>query len=196
MKNGSPYPIGASVTGTGVNFSVFSYHATGAELLLFDTEDAIQPSRIISLTPGTGRTSHYWHVHLPGIRPGQLYGYRISGPYAPELGHRFDPEKILLDPYARAISTKNYQRNAAARPGDNTGAAAKSVVADLSAYDWEDDRPLDHPFSSTEKFGYHCSRTNARLPIRRPGCSSRLGELLGIQSHVVFRAPRRLLLPE
>ena len=155
MKNGSPYPIGASVTGTGVNFSVFSYHATGAELLLFDTEDAIQPSRIISLTPGTGRTSHYWHVHLPGIRPGQLYGYRISGPYAPELGHRFDPEKILLDPYARAISTKNYQRNAAARPGDNTGAAAKSVVADLSAYDWEDDRPLDHPFSSTVLYEMH-----------------------------------------
>jgi isoamylase len=155
MKNGSPYPIGASVTSTGVNFSVFSYHATGAELLLFDTEDAIQPSHIISLTPGTGRTSHYWHVHLAGIGPGQLYGYRISGTYAPELGHRFDPEKILLDPYARAISTKNYQRNAAVRSGDNTASSAKSVVADLSAYDWEDDRPLHHPFSSTVLYEMH-----------------------------------------
>ena len=89
MKNGSPYPIGASVTATGVNFSVFSYHATRAELLLFDTEDATQPSRIIDLVPGTNRTSHYWHVHLPGIKAGQLYGYRMSGPYAPESGAPF-----------------------------------------------------------------------------------------------------------
>ncbi len=155
MKNGSPYPLGASVTATGVNFSVFSYHATRAELLLFDTEDATQPSRIIDLVPGTSRTSHYWHVHLPGIKAGQLYGYRMSGPYAPDLGHRFDPEKILLDPYAKAISSRNYQRSAAARPGDNAGTAAKSVVADLSTYDWEGDRPLDHPFSSTVLYEVH-----------------------------------------
>src|ERR1700734_262463 len=146
MKNGSPHPIGASITATGVNFSVFSNYATGAELLLCDPEDAIQPSRIINLFPGTNRTSHYWHVHLTGINPGQLYGYRMSGPYAPELGHRFDPEKILLDPYGRAISSRHYQRDAAVRPGDNAAAAAKSVVADLSTYDWGDDCPLDHPF--------------------------------------------------
>jgi isoamylase len=155
MKNGSPHPIGASVTATGVNFSVFSYHATAAELLLFDTEDASEPSRIVNLIPGTNRTSHYWHVHLPGIKAGQLYGYRMSGPYAPELGHRFDPEKLLLDPYARAIFAKNYQRSAAARSGDNMRSAAKSVVADLSVYDWEDDRPLDHPFSSTVLYEMH-----------------------------------------
>src|SRR6202044_4038197 len=103
-----------------------------AELLPYETEEATQPSRIINLAPGTNRTSHYWHVHLPGIKPGQLYGYRMSGPYAPELGHRFDPEKILLDPYARAISSKNYQRSAAAKSGNNAAVAAKSVVADLS----------------------------------------------------------------
>jgi glycogen operon protein len=155
MKNGSPYPLGASVTATGVNFSVFSYHATRAELLLFDAEDATQPSRIIDLVPETSRTSHYWHVHLPEIKAGQLYGYRMSGPFAPELGHRFDPEKILLDPYARAISSKNYQRRAAAKPGDNAGSAAKSVVVDLSEYDWEGDQPLDHPFSGTVLYEMH-----------------------------------------
>jgi isoamylase len=155
MKTGSPYPLGASITATGVNFSVFSFHATRAELLLFDTEDATQPSRIIDLVPGTSRTSHYWHVHLPGIKAGQLYGYRISGPFAPDVGHRFDPEKILLDPYAKAISSRNYQRSAAARSGDNAGAAAKSVVADLGRYDWEGDRPLDHPFSSTVLYEVH-----------------------------------------
>src|ERR1700679_1117829 len=130
MKTGSPYPLGASVTATGVNFSVFSYHATRAEFLLFDTEDSPQPARIIELLPGTSRTSHYWHIHLPGIKAGQLYGYRMSGPFAPELGHRFDPEKVLLDPYARAISWKNYQRSGASKSGDNAGTAAKSVVAD------------------------------------------------------------------
>ncbi|HEY1577106.1 MAG TPA: glycogen debranching protein GlgX [Terracidiphilus sp.] len=180
MKNGSPYPIGASVTDTGVNFSVFSYHATGVELLLFDADDAIQPSRIISLTPGTDRTSHYWHVHLAGIRPGQLYGYRMSGPYAPELGHRFDPEKILLDPYARAITTKNYQRGAAARPGANTGTAAKSVVADLSVYDWEDDRPLAHPFSSTVLYEMHVGgftrNANSDIPAEKRGTYAGLVE--------------------
>ena len=155
MKTGSPYPLGASITATGVNFSVFSYHATRAELLLFDTEDAIQPSRVIDLVPGTSRTSSYWHVHLPGIKAGQLYGYRISGPYAPALGHRFDPEKLLLDPYAKAISSKNYQRSAAVRSGNNAGSAAKSVVADPSLYDWEGDQPLDHPFSSTVLYEVH-----------------------------------------
>ena len=155
MKTGSPYPLGASVTATGVNFSVFSYHATRVELLLFDTEDATQPSRIIDLNPGTSRTSHYWHIHLPGIKAAQLYGYRISGPYAPGLGHRFDPEKVLLDPYTKAISLRNYQRNAAARSGNNAGNAAKSVVADLSLYDWQGDRPLDHPFSSTVLYELH-----------------------------------------
>ncbi len=155
MKTGSPYPLGASVTATGVNFSVFSYHATRAELLLFDTEDATEPSRVIDLVPGTSRTSSYWHVHLPGIKAGQLYGYRISGPYAPALGHRFDPEKLLLDPYAKAISSRNYQRSAAVRSGNNAGSATKSVVADPSGYDWEGDQPLDHPFSSTVLYEVH-----------------------------------------
>jgi len=155
MKTGRPYPLGATVTATGVNFSVFSYHATRAELLLFDTDDATQPRHTVDLVPGTSRTSHYWHVHLPGIAAGQLYGYKMSGPHAPELGHRFDPEKLLLDPYARAISSKSYQRSAAASSGNNAGAAAMSVVADLSGYDWEGDRPLDHPFSSTVLYEVH-----------------------------------------
>ena len=73
----------------------------------------------------------------------------------PDLGHRFDPEKILLDPYAKAISLRNYQRSAAARSGDNAAIAAKSVVADPTVYDWEDDRPLDHPFSSTVLYEVH-----------------------------------------
>jgi len=180
MKNGSPHPIGAEVTETGVNFSVFSYHATGVELLLFDKEEATQPSRIVNLFPGTSRTSHYWHIHLPGIKAGQIYAYRMSGPFAPELGHRFDPEKILLDPYARAISTKNYQRSAAARPGSNIGTSAKSVVADLREYDWEDDRPLDHPFSRTVLYEMHVGgftrNANSDIPKEKRGTYAGLVE--------------------
>jgi isoamylase len=155
MKTGSPYPIGATVTATGVNFSVFSYHASRAELLLFDSEDATEPSRIIDLVPGASRTSHYWHVHVLGLKAGQLYGYRMDGPFAPQLGHRFDPEKLLIDPYARAISVRNYRRSTSAESGDHIGSTAKSVVADLSVYDWEGDRPLDHPFSSTVLYEVH-----------------------------------------
>jgi glycogen operon protein len=138
-----------------VNFSVFSYYATHAQLLLFGSEDAVSPDRIIDLDPETNRTSHYWHVHVPGLEAGQLYGYRMSGPYAPDQGHRFDPEKVLLDPYAKAISTKTYRRSAAAKPGDNASSSAKSVVADLSTYDWEGDCPLGHPFSSTVLYEVH-----------------------------------------
>src|SRR5580693_3267092 len=128
METGSPYPLGASVTATGVNFSVFSYHGTRAELLLFDSEDATEPSRIIDLVPGASRTSHYWHVHVLGLKAGQLYGYRMDGPFAPQLGHRFDPEKLLIDPYARAISVRNYRRSTSAESGDHIGSTAKSVV--------------------------------------------------------------------
>src|SRR5580698_10277832 len=155
MKTGSPYPIGATVTATGVNFSVFSYHASRAELLLFDSEDATEPSRIIDLVPGASRTSHYWHVHVLGLKAGQLYGYRMDGPFAPDCAQRFDPEKQLLDPYARAISVRNYRRSTSAESGDHIGSTAKSVVADLSVYDWEGDRPLDHPFSSTVLYEVH-----------------------------------------
>jgi glycogen operon protein len=75
---------------------VFSRHATGVELLLFDRDDDARPSRVIRIDPAANRTYHYWHVFVPGVKPGQLYGYRASGPSGP--GMRFDPDKILLDP--------------------------------------------------------------------------------------------------
>src|SRR5262249_19809919 len=88
----------------GVNFSVFSKHATGVELLLFDRVDDAGPSRIVRLDPADNRTYHYWHVFVPDVRPGQLYGYRVDGPFNPSNGLRFDPTKVLLDPYGRGIA--------------------------------------------------------------------------------------------
>ena len=116
------------------------------ELLFFDREDDATPSRVIRIDPATNRTYHYWHVFVPGVVPGQIYGYRVEGLSDPERGLRFDPAKVLLDPYGRGVVVpKNYDREAARREGDNAATAMKSVVVDPRAYDWEGDIPLCRP---------------------------------------------------
>jgi glycogen operon protein len=97
---GRPYPLGATWDGQGVNFALFSEHATKVELCLFDTPDAPKESLRIGLPE---QTDLVWHAYLRDVRPGQLYGYRVHGPYEPASGHRFNPHKILLDPYAKGI---------------------------------------------------------------------------------------------
>jgi glycogen operon protein len=128
-----------------VNFSVYSRDATGVELAFFDREDDSRPSRVIEIDPMKNRTYPYWHVFVPGLGPGQLYGYRVSGPFDPASGMRFDSKKLLLDPYGLAVAVpKNYSREAARRKGDNTSVAMKSLVVDPNLYDWEEDAPLHH----------------------------------------------------
>jgi isoamylase len=152
---GRSSPLGAAVVDGGVNFSMFSRTAAGVELVFFDREDDAAPSRIVRLDPASNRTYHYWHAFVPGVPPGQLYGYRVAGPSAPESGLRFDPAKVLLDPYGRGVVVpKGYDREAAKRPGDNA-AAMKSVVVDPGAYDWEGDAPLAWPASRTVIYEMH-----------------------------------------
>ena len=123
------FPIGATLVTGGANFSIFSRSATKIELLFFDKVDDARPSRVIPIDPLVNRTYYYWHVFVPGVRAGQIYGFRAYGPFEPERGLRFDPSKLLLDPYGRAIVVpKNYSREAARREGDNTATAMKSVV--------------------------------------------------------------------
>jgi glycogen operon protein len=154
-KPGRSSPLGASVRPEGVNFSLFSRSATGVELLFFDRVDDIRPARVIRL-PVTNRSYHYWHTFVPGVRSGQIYGYRIEGPTAPERGLRFDSTKVLLDPYGRGVVVpKSYSREAAQQPGDNAQTAMKSVVVDPSAYDWEGDVPLSHPSARTIIYEMH-----------------------------------------
>ncbi|MGZ5385596.1 MAG: glycogen debranching enzyme, partial [Acidimicrobiia bacterium] len=102
---GCPHPLGALVEPDGVNFSIYSRSADRMELLLYDDVDASAPSRVISLDPRRHRTYHYWHVFVPNLGSGQLYAYRAYGPADPARGLRFDPTKVLLDPYGRAIAT-------------------------------------------------------------------------------------------
>ncbi len=97
---GKPYPLGATWDGAGVNFSLFSENATRSSFVLFDGAEAQRETRI----PMREQTHQVWHVYLPEARPGQLYGYRVHGPYEPQEGHRFNPAKLLLDPYAKAIT--------------------------------------------------------------------------------------------
>ena len=155
-KEGRSSPLGATVSADGTNFSVYSKHAKRIELLLFDCVDDARPERAISIDPATNRTYHYWHVFVPGVKAGQIYGYRVDGAFDPPSGMRFDPAKVLLDPYGRgAVVPKNYSRDAARLKGDNAATAIKSVVTDPRTYDWEGDAPLQTPSSQTIVYEMH-----------------------------------------
>jgi glycogen operon protein len=153
---GQSAPLGATVYPGGVNFSLFSRKASNVDLLFFDREDDARPSRVIHLDPVSNHTYHYWHVFVPSAKQGQIYGYRVTGPLDPANGLRFDPRKILLDPYGRSVIVpENYDREMASRSGDNTAAAMKSVIVDPHLYDWEGDKPLKRPSSQTIVYELH-----------------------------------------
>src|SRR5262249_6909323 len=136
--------------------SLYARSATRVELLLFDGEEDPAASRVIEIDPATNRAYHYWHVFVPGVRAGQIYAYRVDGPKVRERGLRFDPAKVLLDPYGRSVVVpRNYSREAARHEGDNASSVMKSVVVDPRAYDWEGDVPLRHPSSRTIIYELH-----------------------------------------
>jgi len=152
---GRSTPLGATLLPGGANFSVFSRSAEKVDLLFFDRVEDGRPSRTVPLEGRVHRTYHYWHAFIKGVEAGQLYGYRVHGPSDPSRGLRFDPAKLLLDPYGRAVVVPpGYSREAGAKPGDNTATAMKSVVTDPLAYDWEGDIPLDRP--SVQTIIYEC----------------------------------------
>jgi isoamylase len=141
---GHTFPLGATWDGGGTNFSIFTEHAERVELCLFNGDDAEQRVEL------TERTAHTWHCYLPGVGPGQRYGYRVHGPYAPGAGHRFNPSKLLLDPYAKSIDGPVRWDAANVLPykvdgsedadlrrddEDDIGAVPKSVVID-PRFDW------------------------------------------------------------
>ncbi len=160
---GKPYPLGATWDGEGVNFAVFSEHAEGIELCLFDSRGRRELNRIRLIE----RTDMVWHSYLPEAGPGLLYGYRAYGPYRPDLGHRFNPNKLVLDPYARAAagnllwSDANFGYRVGASRADltfdwrnNAIAVPKCKVVD-PRFSWEDDRPPDTPWSDTVIYELH-----------------------------------------
>jgi len=161
---GQPYPLGATWTGLGVNFAMYSANATRVELCLFDSPDAVGPSVCVPLPE---HTDMVWHGYSPDVRPGQLYGYRVHGPYEPSNGHRFNPNKIVLDPYARSIARPLVwdDSNFGYRIGDpdadlsfdtrdNAAFAPLAAVID-TAFTWGDDRPPRTPWHKTVIYEMH-----------------------------------------
>jgi glycogen operon protein len=142
---GRAHPPGVTTTEDGVNFCLFSQHATEVVLLLFTHADDLEPVQTIRLDPFTNKTFHFWHVFVRDLRPGASYAFRIDGPFDPAAGQRFNPNKVLISPYARGISRRLWKRASAIGPEDNLSTSMRCAVVDLSAYDWEGDRPLRHP---------------------------------------------------
>ncbi|MFT3830783.1 MAG: glycogen debranching protein GlgX [Opitutaceae bacterium] len=163
IRKGEPYPLGAVCKEGGVNFALFSEHATGVELCLFDDLGRPEVERIRF----TERQNHVWHAFVPGLKAGQLYGFRVEGPYEPNAGHRFNANKVLLDPYAKAIagdvqwedSLFGYKIGAEEADlsfddRDNAALVPKSVIVD-DRFDWGDDRPPRRPLDETIIYETH-----------------------------------------
>jgi glycogen operon protein len=158
---GRPFPLGATWDGTGVNFAIYSAHATAVELCLFDSAYSDKESTRLPLTE---QTNHVWHGYVPRLRPGQLYGYRINGPFDPSRGHRFNPRKLLIDPYAKAIGRRlrwhdslfGYPKDApdAQDPQNSAPWAPLAMVID-PAFTWGDDRPPRTPWTDTVIYETH-----------------------------------------
>jgi isoamylase len=170
---GRPFPLGATFDGEGTNFAVYARHAEKVELCLFDPADPTREVRRVQLREKTG---HVWHVYLPGIEPGALYGYRAYGPYDPEAGLRFNASKLLVDPYARAVSGQTdlqgpifgYRHDApeqdlAFDDRDSAPAVPRSVVVG-NHFDWEGDRRPDTPWHRSVIYEVHVKGFTARHP--------------------------------
>jgi len=170
VRPGAPYPLGAVWDGDGVNFSLFSSNATAVELCLFD--GGCESRRL----PVSDQTAEAWHVYVPGLGPGQCYGYRVYGPHEPANGHRFNAAKLLLDPYARAIDGALVWRDElfgypigsldadlAQDPSDSAAWVPKAVVVD-PRYDWEDDRPPRTPWHDSILYETHVKGLTVQHP--------------------------------
>ncbi|WP_234735189.1 glycogen debranching protein GlgX [Tellurirhabdus bombi] len=174
-KPGKPYPLGATFDGEGVNFALFSEHATGVMLCLYDANDPTKEIQTIALTE---QTDYVWHIYLDDIKPGQLYGYRVDGPFDPSQGLLFNPNKVLLDPYAKAISgpidgevellgydldDESDERFRTQSTTDNSAVIPKSIVID-NAFDWEDDKSPDIPQNRSVIYELHVKGFTAQHP--------------------------------
>ncbi|MFA6507490.1 MAG: glycogen debranching protein GlgX [Treponemataceae bacterium] len=158
VETGKPLPHGADISGDGVNFSLFSRHATAVTLVLFETADSLVPAVELRLDPHKNRTGDVWHCLIRTLGAGTLYLYRVDGPYIPEKGYRFNPYKMLIDPYTKAL-TEHSQWDILAAMGYNPNMDAsdlsfsyeddaenhpKCVVID-DDFDWQGDRPINYP---------------------------------------------------
>jgi isoamylase len=168
VRSGVPFPLGAHPRGNGVNFALFSRNGSGVRLDFFNHAEDSSPTRTVILDAARNKTGDIWHVWVEGIRPGQLYGFRVAGPYQPAEGHRFNPDKLLVDPCATALALvpghdfrlacgydpTSSQRDLSLSGIDDAAIAPKSVVT-WADFDWRGDQPLRHPWESTVIYELH-----------------------------------------
>jgi glycogen operon protein len=186
---GQPFPLGATYDGRGVNFALYSENATGVELCLVDRSG--QETRI----PFRERTGFTWHCYVPSLRPGQMYGYRVSGPYEPERGLRFNPNNLLLDPYAKALDRAEvwdeglFAYELGAPEGDqkrsprDARGVPRGVIVDTS-FDWGDDAPPRVPFHKSVFYEVHVRGATIRHPEVPPEIR---GTYAGLASEPMIR---------
>src|SRR5687767_11562641 len=195
---GRPYPLGATWDGAGVNFALYSEHASKVELCLFESFEEPRETHRIVLPE---HTDMVWHGYLPDVEPGQLYGYRVHGPYDTKRGHRFNPNKVVLDPYAKAIGRDvnwddslfgypigHADGDLAFDPRDSAPYAPLASVID-TAFTWGDDRPPRTPWHKTLIYEAHVRG----LTMRHPGVpEERRGTYAGLASEAVIDHLRSL----
>ncbi|MBV9691727.1 MAG: glycogen debranching protein GlgX [Ktedonobacteraceae bacterium] len=156
IEVGRSHPLGATPDEQGVNFSVYSDRATSVSLLLFDDHDDPDPIQEIKLDPTTYKTFKFWHIYLRGAKPGLHYAYRVDGPQDVHgQGDCHNPDKVLIDPYARGNTNTLWDRVAACTPNDNAATSMRSIVIDIANYDWGNDCPLNHPMNETIIYEMH-----------------------------------------
>ncbi|MEU4561144.1 glycogen debranching protein GlgX [Actinoplanes sp. NPDC023936] len=170
VERGSSHPLGAHPDAGGINFAVFSEHAVAMQLLLFERHDSPAPYQIVTLDPEDNRTFAVWHVRVRGLRAPVIYGIRAFGP-GPGAGLRYDPDKVLVDPYARGLDRRLWDRASACRPGDNVATSLRSVVVDGDDYDWAGDEPLRRPMEELVIYEMHVGgfTRSPSSQVRHPG---------------------------
>jgi isoamylase len=171
IEPGVAHPLGITVLPDGVNFSLFSQAATEVVLLLFDSSTATEPAQTVRLDPFRNKTFHFWHVFVRGCGRGIFYAFRVDGPWAPAAGHRFNPNKVLIGPYARGICKQLWKRADAVGPQDNLVTSMRCAVVDPAKYDWEGDTPLKRPIHESVIYEMHVGgfTRSPSAGVRHPG---------------------------
>ncbi|HDZ87056.1 MAG TPA: glycogen debranching enzyme GlgX, partial [Nitrospirae bacterium] len=183
VSKGYPLPLGAYLHGNGANFALLSRHATGVYLLLFD-DDHGNPSQTIELDPARNKTGDIWHIWVEGVKENQLYAYKIDGPFSPEDGHRFNKHKVILDPYARAITKqesidieaalaydpRSPLKDLSFSEEDNTRHMPKCILMN-NRFNWQNDKPADYKWSEVVIYETHVRglTIHPSSGVRQPG---------------------------
>jgi len=182
VQYGQPYPLGATPSKEGINFSIFSQHATAVKLFLYDADNNTPPFQTINLDPEQNKTYFFWHVYVQNLSPGVLYTWSVDGPQeTTRHGYRFSPETELLDPWAKAVSTLRWDRDKALnnRVPDNQNYSMRAAVVE-ETYNWNGDKTINQPINDAIIYELHTGgfTRSPTSEVTHPGTFAGLTEKL------------------